>query len=131
MIGLDSNILIRYFAQDEPDQSRRATVLIERHLSARTPGFVSVVALAETMWVLQRVYRLRKDQVALIIEQMLGADALIVEHEAAVATALTALWEDRGDFADALIGAINAQSGCSRTITFDRKALRLPGFELL
>ncbi|MGA3054937.1 MAG: type II toxin-antitoxin system VapC family toxin [Candidatus Korobacteraceae bacterium] len=131
MIGPDTNILVRYFAQDDPVQSHKATVVMEQHLTEQTPGFVSVVALAETTWVLERVYRLRKQEIAIVIERILGADALLVEHEAEVATALTAVWEGRGSFADALIAALNAKAGCSRTVTFDRKALRLPGFELL
>ena len=131
MIGLDTNILVRYFTQDDPVQSYKATVLIEQRLTEQSPGFVSIVALAETMWVLERFYRLKKQEIAIVIERILGADALLVEHEAEVATALTAVWEGRGSFADALVGAINNQAGCSRTLTFDRKALRLPGFELL
>jgi predicted nucleic-acid-binding protein len=131
MIGLDTNILVRYFAQDDPVQSHKATVVMEQRLTEQSPGFVSIVALAETVWVLERSYRLRKQEIAIVIERILGADALLVEHEAEVATALTALWEGRGSFADALVGAINAQAGCSRTLTFDRKALRLPGFDLL
>lgn len=131
MIGVDANILVRYFAQDDPVQSRKATALLEKHLTQQAPGFVSVVALAETIWVLQRVYHLTKADIAVVIERVLEADALVVEHEPEVATALTALWEGHGSFADALIGAINAQAGCSRTLTFDRKALRLPGFETL
>ena len=131
MIGLDSDILVRYFTQDDPVQSHKATVLIERHLTERVPGFVSVVALAETIWVLQRVYGISNEGIATVLERVLGADTLRLEHEAEVATALAAIWEGHGDFADALIGAINAQSGCSRTFTFDRKALRLPGFSAL
>jgi predicted nucleic-acid-binding protein len=131
MIGLDTDILVRYFTQDDPVQSYKATVLIEQRLTEQSPGFVSIVALAETVWVLERFYRLKKQEIAIVIERILGADALLVEHEAEVATALTAVWEGRGSFADALVGAINNQAGCSRTLTFDRKALRLPGFELL
>jgi predicted nucleic-acid-binding protein len=131
MIGLDTDILVRYFTQDDPVQSYKATVLIEQRLTEQSPGFVSIVALAETVWVLERFYRLKKQEIAIVIERILGADALLVEHEAEVATALTAVWEGRGSFADALVGAINNQAGCSRTLTFDQKALRLPGFELL
>ncbi len=131
MIGIDTNVLVRYLVQDDPVQSRKATMVVEQHLTEQTPGFISVVALAETTWVLKRVYRLKNDAIAAVIERLLQADALVVEHEAEVATALIALWEGSGSFADALIGAINAQAGCSRTLTFDRKALRLPGFELV
>src|ERR1017187_8669755 len=110
MIGLDTNILVRYFTQDDPVQSYKATVLIEQRLTEQSPGFVSIVTLAETVWVLERFYRLKKQEIAIV---------------------LTAVWEGRGSCADALVGAINNQAGCSRTLTFDRKALRLPGFELL
>ena len=131
MIGLDSNILVRYFAQDDPVQSRKATVLIEDHLTELSPGFISIVALIETLWVLRRVYRLPPREIAVVVERLLRASEVVVEHELEVATALTAMWDEDGDFADALIGAINARAGCSRTLTFDRKALRLPGFEPL
>jgi predicted nucleic-acid-binding protein len=131
MIGLDTNILLRYFTQDDPVQSYKATVLIEQRLTEQSPGFVTIVALAETVWVLERFYRLKKQEIAVVIERILGANVLLVEHEAEVATALTAVWEGRGSFADALIAALSAKAGCSRTLTFDRKALRLPGFELL
>ncbi len=131
MIGLDTNILVRYFAQDDPVQSRKATVLIEGHLTEHTPGFISIVALAETIWVLKRAYGLAEKELAAVLERVLQAETLVVEHEAAVATALSALWKGYGSFADALIGAINAQAGCSRTVTFDRKAVRLPGFQVL
>ncbi len=131
MIGLDTNILVRYFAQDDPVQSRKATVLIEGHLTEQTPGFISIVALAETIWVLNRAYGLTEKEIAAVLERVLQADTLVVEHEAAVASALVALWEGYGSFADALIGAINDQAGCSQTFTFDRKAVRLPGFRIL
>src|SRR5664280_2922475 len=46
MIGLDTNILVRYFTQDDPVQSYKATVLIEQRLTEQSPGFVSIVVLA-------------------------------------------------------------------------------------
>ena len=129
MIGLDSNILVRYFTQDDPVQAALATALLENHLSEVEPGFVSVVALVETVWVLDRHYRFTREQISIAIEALLQADVLVVENEAAALTALAVLREHRGDFADALIGALCAQAGCTRVYTFDRRALRLPGFE--
>jgi predicted nucleic-acid-binding protein len=131
MIGLDANILIRHLAQDDPIQSPKATELIERRLTEANPGFVSVVAMAETVWVLERAYRLAAPDIATAIERVLQADVLMVESEQEVFTAMIALKEGRGSFADALIGALGGKAGCSRTLTFDRKALRLPDFELL
>ena len=131
MIGLDSNVVVRYLAQDDPVQSRAANDLFERRLSERNPGFISVVAMAETVWVLERAYRLSSAEIALAIERILQTDVLVVEHEQEVFVAMIALKERRGSFADALIVALGAKAGCSRTVTFDRRAARLDGCELI
>jgi predicted nucleic-acid-binding protein len=131
VIGLDTNILVRYLAQDDPVQSPKATELIERRLTGDDPGFVSVVAMVETVWVLDRAYGLADDEIAAAVERTLQADVLVVENEQEVFSAMIALREGRGSFADALIGALGARVGCSRTLSFDRKASRLPGFELV
>jgi predicted nucleic-acid-binding protein len=130
MIGLDTNILVRYLTQDDPVQSPKATELIERRLTEQDPGFIGVVAMAEAVWVLERAYGLANADIAAAIERILQADALVVESEQEVFTAMIALREGHGAFADALIGALGVRAGCSRTLTFDRKALRLSGFEL-
>ena len=131
MIGLDTNILVRHLVQDDPVQSPKATALIEERLTEGNPGFISTVVMVETAWVLERSYALADHEIAGAIERILQIEVLVVENESDIFTAMMAVREGRGSFADALIGAINAQAGCSRTLTFDRKALRLPGFELL
>ena len=131
MIGIDTNVLVRYMAQDDPIQSKIATDLIERRLTETDPGFISIVAMTETAWVLERAYRLSGAEIARAIERMLQTDVLVVESEQEIFTASVALREGRGSFADALIAALGANAGCSATVTFDRGALRLPGFELL
>jgi predicted nucleic-acid-binding protein len=130
MIGLDTNILVRYFAQDDPVQSAVATDVVERRLTQNEPGFISVMAMAETVWVLARAYRLSKEGIVNAVERMLRTETLVVESEREVFTAMTALREGRGEFDDALIGALSTRASCSRILTFDRQALRLPGFEL-
>jgi predicted nucleic-acid-binding protein len=130
MIGLDTNVLVRYLAQDDPVQSAKATNLIERRLTEDSPGFVSVVAMVETAWVLERAYGLAGRDIAAAIERTLQVDVLVVERAQDVFTAMTALKEGRGSFADALIAALGSSAGCSHTLTFDRKALRLSGFAL-
>jgi predicted nucleic-acid-binding protein len=131
MIGLDTNILVRHIVQDDPVQSSKATHFIERVLTEQNPGFLSTMAMAEAAWVLERVYTLADDEIVAVIERILQIEVLVVEHEQEVFAAMLALKEGRGSFADALIGALNTEAGCSRTLTLDRKALRLPGFELL
>lgn len=130
MIGLDTNILVRYLAEDDPVQSPKAVEIIERRLTEDNPGFVSIVAMVETVWVLDRAYGLDGHEIAAAVERMLQADTLVVEDEQEVFTAMIALKERQGSFADALIGALGARAGCSQTLTFDRKALRLQSFEL-
>jgi predicted nucleic-acid-binding protein len=131
MIGLDTNILVRYLAQDDPVQSPKATELIERRLSEENPGFVSIVAMVETAWVLDRAYGLAVDEIAAAIERTLQADVLVVAAEQEVFAAMIALKEGHGSFADALIGGLGGRAGCTQTLTFDHKASRLPGFEPL
>ena len=130
MIGLDTNVLVRYLTQDDPVQSPKATAIIERRLTETNPGFVSVVAIVETVWVLERAYDLDAQDIAAAVERVLQTDVLTVESEQEVFTAMTALKERQGEFADALIAALGARAGCSHTVTFDRKALRLSGFAL-
>jgi predicted nucleic-acid-binding protein len=131
MIGLDTNVLVRYLAQDDPAQSPKAKELIERRLTEDEPGFISVVAMVEVAWVLERAYGLADREIAAAIEGVLQAEVLVVENEQEVFTATIALKAGHGSFADALIGALNAKAGCSRTHTFDRRAQPLSGFELL
>ena len=128
MIGLDTNVIVRYLAQDHPVKSPKATELIERRLRAEDPGFVSIVAIAETAWVLERIYGLRPEELAAAIERILQVDVLVVENEQEVFAAMIALQEGIGSFADALIGALGAKIGCSHTVTFDQQALRIPTF---
>jgi predicted nucleic-acid-binding protein len=129
MTGLDTNILIRYLTQDDPVQSPRAAEIIEG-LTEANPGFISVVAIVETAWVLERSYDLNRHELAATLERMLRADSLAIEFEQEVFTAMVLLKDGRGSFADALIGSLGSKAGCSRTFTFDRKASRLPGFVL-
>jgi predicted nucleic-acid-binding protein len=131
MIGLDTNVLVRYMAQDDPIQAKIATDLIERRLTERDPGFISIVAMTETAWVLERAYGLSAAEIARAIERTLQTNVLVVASEQEIFTATVALKEGRGSFADALIAALGAKAGCSATVTFDRRALRLAGFALL
>ena len=130
MIGLDTNILVRYLTQDDPLQSPKATEIIERRLAEGTPGFVSIVAMVETVWVLDRAYGLPPYRIAAAVERMLQTDVLVIENEQEVFTAMIALKEGQGSFADSVIAALGVKAGCSCTLTFDHKAARLRGFEL-
>jgi predicted nucleic-acid-binding protein len=128
VIGLDTNVLLRFLLQDEPIQSPIATRIVEQELSEATPGFVSAVVLAEVAWVLESRYRLPQSDIAAVMEGLLRLDGLRLEHPLAVAAAVTATTEKNVDFADSLISLIAKDAGCATTLTFDRRAQRLPGF---
>jgi predicted nucleic-acid-binding protein len=130
MIGLDTNILIRYLTQDDPIQSRKAAEILERRLTDENPGFISVVVMAEIVWVLDRAYGLADSEIVAAIERMLQIDVLLVENEQEVFTAMIMLKEGRGSFADALIAELGSRAGCLHTLTFDEKVLRLSGFKV-
>lgn len=131
MNGLDTNILIRYLTQDDPIQSPKATKIIERLFTQEDPGFISLVTMAETVWVLGSVYELPDTEIADTVERILQADTLAVQNEQQVFTAMVTLRRGWGAFADALIVALGAWAGCDSTLTFDKKAIRLAGFELV
>jgi predicted nucleic-acid-binding protein len=130
LTGLDTNVLVRFLVQDDAAQFARASQRIE-HLSKENPGFISLVTMVETVWVLDRLYGFSAIQIARAIERILQAGTLVVQNEQEVFTAMVALKTGQAAFADALIGALGAWAGCSATLTFDRKAARLPHFQLL
>ena len=131
MIGLDTNILVRYLTQDDPVQSAKAIDILERRLTPKNLGFVSVVVIVETAWVLDRAYGLTSQEIAAALERLLQVDVLMIEYEQEVFTAMVVLKQGRASFSDALIAELGVRAGCTRTLTFDQKAGRLSSFELV
>ena len=130
MIGLDTNVLVRYLAGDDPTQSPLARALVAS-LTSQDPGFVSLVALAETAWVLSRKLDRNRMEVALVLERLLETERLHIQEQDLVWRALRQFRSSNADFSDCIIGALGADSGCAVTVTFDRQAAKLPGFRLL
>lgn len=122
MIGLDTNVLVRYLAQDDADQARLATQLIEG-FTQETPGFVASVALVETVWVLSKVYQTSRTEIATVVEGLLRARDLVVEDAETHYLALGVFQTRQIDYADALIAESGRRAGCVETVTFDRRAV--------
>jgi predicted nucleic-acid-binding protein len=131
MIGLDTNVLVRYLAQDDKAQSARASRLIEKELSEANPGFIAVIVLVELCWVLKRLYAATPAELRQTVRDLLDSRQLVIEQRDVVLTALQRLGEGKADLADALIAAIAADAGCDRTVTFDKTAAKLSGLTLL
>ena len=131
MIGLDTNVLVRYLAQDDPQQSALAVKLIEGSCSEKKPAFINHVVLCETAWVLERCYDVNKDMFAVILEKILKTEQFSVQKVQMVWRALRELKKTGADFADCLLGQINLANGCEYTVTFDKKASAGIGYRLL
>jgi len=130
MIGLDTNILVRYFIKDDPEQTRRAVNLIYS-LSQTEPGWIGVAVFMELDWVLNNVFKVKKDRVVGIFDTLLASRELIVENAETVRDTLHLYRSRNTDFSDCLIASSARAAGCSRTVTFDRIAARDAGMELL
>jgi len=129
MIGLDTNILVRFIAQDHPTQTTAATKLIDS-LSPDVPGYLSLVVIAELIWVLQFSYRFKRREIEKVIERLLRSKELHLEQKETVAQALTKFRGSRADFADCLIDRCGRNAGCQNVLTFD-KAAAAAGMKLL
>ena len=130
MIGLDTNVLVRYVVQDDPEQADAATRLIENRCTPEEPAFISSLVLAELAWVLRGPYRYPKSMVADVLRQILRTVEFIGEEPAVAWAALAEFESGAADFADCWIGHCNHARGCARTYTFDVKAARAAHFTL-
>jgi predicted nucleic-acid-binding protein len=130
MIGLDTNILVRYFIKDDPQQTRLAVNLIFS-LSPSEPGWIGVAIFMELDWVMNNVLKVKKDRVVEIFDTLLASRELVVENMETVREALQLYRFRNTDFSDCLIAASAKAAGCSRTVTFDHRAARDAGMDLI
>jgi predicted nucleic-acid-binding protein len=130
MIGLDTNVIVRYIMQDDTKQSAQATRLIE-NLTKESPGFVSVVTIVEMVWVLESAFLLARTQVVDALTNLMSIDVFTIERVGIVAAALRAFRKGSADFADCLIERSSASVGCEQTVTFDRAAAKTAGMVLI
>jgi len=130
MIGLDTNVLVRYIAQDDQKQSAVASELIES-LTASSAGFIALVSVVELVWVLQSSYQSSKSEIIVVLETLLRTRELTLENAETVWQALRRFSESNADFADCLIERSANAAGCDHTVTFDSKAAKTAGMQRL
>jgi predicted nucleic-acid-binding protein len=121
MIGLDTNIVVRYLTHDDPAQTTAAVSVMDS-LSSDSPGFLSLIVIAELVWVLETSYRFKKKEVEQVLEALLRSKELVIERAEIVAQALRKFSASRADFADCLIERSAHAAECQHTVTFDRNA---------
>jgi predicted nucleic-acid-binding protein len=122
VIGLDTNVLVRYIAQDDPAQSARATAFVEKDCSTSSPGFIAHVVLVEVVWVCERCYGATRADIAEILRTILSSKQLVVEDAETAWQALRLFESTKADFADALIERTAKAAGRERVVTFDKHA---------
>jgi predicted nucleic-acid-binding protein len=130
MIGLDTNVLVRYIMQDDVKQSALATRIIESR-STESRGFIPLVSVVELFWVMSSAYELNRDQLVEALEGLLRTKELVVERAEIVWKALRKFQSANVDFADCLIERSAAAMGCEKTMTFDRVAAKSAGMTLV
>ncbi|RBP13850.1 putative nucleic-acid-binding protein [Roseiarcus fermentans] len=130
MIGLDTNVLLRLFIDDDREQCGRARSFVEQ-AGRGGPCMVNVIVLAEFAWVLGKSLDKPKVEVIKYLDGVLQSDDLEFERRTAVVSALEAYRNGPAEFADYLLAQINVELGCASTATFDAKALKSSQFSLV
>ncbi len=128
MLGIDTNVLVRFLVRDDEAQFEKARKLIKREVAAGRRVFVNQLVLMETEWVLRSRYAVPKNQIIEAISGLLDATDVQFEDEPSIEEALFTWKDTAADFADCLIGVKNRRMGCKATVSFDVKASKLPGF---
>ena len=124
MIGIDTNVLVRYIAQDDAAQSRRATSFIEKECNEAAPGFVGLVVLVEVVWVSESSYGAAREDVADIVRRILSIKQLVVQDAETAWKALRLFESSKTEFADCLVERSAMAAGCKNVVTFDKQAAK-------
>ena len=130
MIAVDTNVLVRFLVNDDHQQAQAAKMLLDS-LSDRRPGFVCREVAVELAWVLKRSYGFSGNQIADIFEELVGSEHLVMENATDVVYAARQLRMDSVDFSDLMVAAAAARFEALPVFTFDKRAARNKGFELL
>jgi predicted nucleic-acid-binding protein len=131
MIGLDTNVLLRYLLQDDEVQGEKASRAISRAAARNEPLFISVVVLCEAVWVLESAYGYRKAELVGVLDEILQTGGFEIEQRDLVRTTLDDYRASKSDFADCWIGRTNEAHGCGHTVTFERALKTLETFRVL
>ncbi len=130
MIGVDTNVLVRLFIDDEPQSAKSLEFFSAR--SASDPAFVSLLVAAEFTWVLKKKYKKTSVEIGRALQSMLDSDDFVLEARDSVEWALANFTRSKIDFSDLLIARSSELARAPRIVTFDKEAARhVPGMELL
>ena len=131
MIGLDTNVLVRYLTQDDRAQFAKAAAFIDAASEQEEQFLVNTPVLCELVWVLAAVYDYSREEIAQALEQIFTTAQFEIERLDEARQALGDFRSSKADFSDALIGRINRSLGAKHTVTFDRDLKAVETFRLL
>jgi len=97
MIGLDTNVVVRYRTHDDPAQTAAAVRMI---------GHLSRIVIAELVWVLEAAYRFKQKEIGRVLQTWWRSEELVIERADVVSQALRKFGASRADFADCLNRAL-------------------------
>ena len=129
MLGIDTNVLVRYLVRDDESQYAAAAAVLES-LTRDRPGFITQITLAELYWVLARTYRYPTETCLGVLRRLISTATLEFDDGEGAVRAL-GLAEEGADFADALIQGAMQLFGVKETVTFDRAAAQRLGWRSL
>lgn len=131
MKGIDANVLVRYIVQDDVEQSKLATLFIEKEATIESPVFINSIVMCEMVWVLESAYEYSRQEISKVIQQILRTREFQVHQPEILWQALFGYQHKGADFADHYIASSNAHEGCSYTVSFDKKAVKAANFKSL
>ena len=130
MFALDTNVLVRYLAGDDPRQAAAARAIMDK-LTPGEPGFICREVAVEMVWVLERAYGYSRDRVAEVLHELVATRELHVEAAHDVIKAAAAYRRGGAGFADRMIAAAARRSGANAIYTFDQKVAQIEGVTLI
>jgi predicted nucleic-acid-binding protein len=120
MIGLDTNILVRYLTQDDPEQTKKVNLEIAALTAQGISFYITSIVMCELVWVLESAYEYSREEIATALDKILQTQQFRFENKTLMLSALTDYRAGKGDFSDYLAGQTGKQAGCTETLTFDQ-----------
>ena len=130
MIGVDTNVLVRYLVRDDAEQASAVRVLLEA-LTPEVPGFICREVAVELVWVLDRAYGFSRVQISDVLVELITTDSLVVEAADDMARAAFGFRQGGPDFSDLMILAAAEREGARPLHTFDRRLAQVEGATLV
>ena len=131
MKALDTNVLVRFLVRDDKKQAEIVYRLFKRAESKNEPFFVPLLVVLETIWVLESVYEIPREEIRASLQKLLLMPILLFEAQSALQRTLSSAQTNKIDLADLLIAHSAKFSNCDGVLTFDKKASKFALFEQL